>query len=235
MERTFQRSKFAWTTYLWASCLVLFFVFLGLFVCFVFALFCFVFLPKIYSNACFDKFRAPWYWKVYLLMQKQRTKKAGLTQFRSSPPPSCQLTLTRRVVEGSWLALKPTNIWKHRCSPEPWQRQARRSCDKPKPEGETPLTVWTGGWIYHCLARVAEAAVCDKCWHRMPEERLSQTGICYRKLPQLIFHSDQRRWGRDPKWLTTRILGMVVIIQRQLGRSQRSPLRRQQMFSSLGW
>lgn len=99
------------------------------------------------TQMLFDKFWDPWYWKVCLLIQGQRTKETGLSQFRSSPPPSCHLTLMRRL-----LALKPTDIWKHRCSPEPWQDWARGSCNKPKPEGETPLTVWAGGWICHCLA-----------------------------------------------------------------------------------
>ena len=38
------------------------------------------------------------------MRQGQRTKDAGLSQFRRSPPPSCQLTLTGRVVESGWLS-----------------------------------------------------------------------------------------------------------------------------------
>lgn len=39
------------------------------------------------TQMLFDKFWDPWYWKVCLLMQGQRTKETGLSQFRSSPPP----------------------------------------------------------------------------------------------------------------------------------------------------
>lgn len=58
------------------------------------------------------------------------------------------------------LALKLTDIWKHRCSLEPWQDSARHSCDKPKPErGQSPdslnrrLNLSLSGWSC-CLGQV---------------------------------------------------------------------------------
>lgn len=45
-----------------------------------------------------------WYWKICLLMEGQRTKEAGPSQFRSTPPPSGLLTLTTRAMGSGWLS-----------------------------------------------------------------------------------------------------------------------------------
>lgn len=149
----FQRNKLAWAN-LQASLFV--YGSLGGFSVF---LFCFLILSKIASNAFFHKSWTSWYWKVSKGQKRQVCLPSG------APLPHLPADLDRKG-GGKRLALKPTDIWKHRCGPPPWQDSARQSCDKPKLDGETPLTVWTGGWICHCLAR---AAVCVKCWHRMPE------------------------------------------------------------------
>ena len=59
--------------------------------------------PKIHSNALWQVLGPLVLKKVCFLIQGQRTKETGLSQFKSPPPPSCQLTSIRRVVESSWL------------------------------------------------------------------------------------------------------------------------------------
>lgn len=70
------------------------------------------------------------------MMQKQTGRSISVPEV---PSPIRPVDLDRKGGE-KMLALMPTDIWKHRCSPEPWQDSARRSCDKPKAEGRTPLT-----------------------------------------------------------------------------------------------
>ena len=69
-----------------------------------------------------------------------KNKRDRSVSIQESPSPIMPADLDKKG-GGKQLALGLIDIWKHRCSPEPWQDRARGSCDKPKPEGETPLTV----------------------------------------------------------------------------------------------
>lgn len=61
-----------------------------------------------------------------------KDKRRRSVSIQEVPSPIMPADLDKKGGE-KWLALMLTDIWKHRCGPEP--------CNKPKPDGGTPLTV----------------------------------------------------------------------------------------------